>query len=755
MMRMPDTGIVTRSILITLTAFIIASIGAIAFTAYATGERANRTIETRLNQLLDTVQSTVKIACFISDKDLAKEVALGLLSNSEVLRVTIKAGDTILAHEARNGVVSQTIESGAAVLERKVTSPFAAHQTIGEVRLMPNPEVINTLRTEDIILAAKQLAWQLALVSIVIITALIAFLVRPISRMSLALHKMDPTAGERLAIPASHANTEIGLLVRSVNQLADHLVSAIDAAREARGTAEAASHAKSAFLANMSHEIRTPLSAVLGLARIGARDSRENSGRETFERILEAGGHLLAVINDILDFSKIEAGKLVIDPQPIRITGLIDEALSLVAERATTKGLALSSQPGPDLFPWVSGDAMRIRQILVNLLSNAVKFTEHGHVSLAVQRDGNHTLFAIRDEGIGMTEQEVSRLFRPFEQADNSTTRRFGGTGLGLAISINLARLMGGDIQVVSAPNRGSTFTLTLPLPATAPAVESAEANPRGAISMHPGKRLAGLKILAAEDVDVNRMILADMLEQEGADYRFAVNGREALEQVEADATAFDVVLMDVQMPEMDGHEATRRICALTHELPVIGLTAHALTDERNKCLASGMVDHVTKPIDPNLLVATIMKWVRPTATPPVVVQMEDAVLPAPTLHSAAGTQGEINWQALHTIHRGKTLFIHKIARTVAEGHAESPDKLRHLAATGDFEALAFLAHKIKGIAGNLAASAAQELASATELAAKENDAQSLLLAQQLADKFTLILAELAHQLETDTASVA
>ncbi len=202
-MRIPNEGIVFRSILITLAAFIVASVGSIAYTAYATGERANLVINTRLNQLLDTVQSTIKTACFISDKDLAKEVALGLLSNSEVLQVTIKAGETTLADEVRNGARRQTQigENGTQLLERQIVSPFAADQIIGEVRLTPNPEVIDNLRSDDIFLAAKQLLWQLSLVSIVIISALIVFFVRPISRMSLALHKMDPTAGERLSVP--------------------------------------------------------------------------------------------------------------------------------------------------------------------------------------------------------------------------------------------------------------------------------------------------------------------------------------------------------------------------------------------------------------------------------------------------------------------------------------------------------------------------------------------------------------------------
>jgi CheY-like chemotaxis protein/HPt (histidine-containing phosphotransfer) domain-containing protein len=274
-------------------------------------------------------------------------------------------------------------------------------------------------------------------------------------------------------------------------------------------------------------------------------------------------------------------------------------------------------------------------------------------------------------------------------------------------------------------------------------------------------KRLAGLKILAAEDVDVNRLILEDMLEQEGAHCTFAVNGREALELVEADATAFDVVLMDVQMPEMDGHEATRRIHAFTQTLPVIGLTAHALAEERTRCLASGMVDHVSKPVNPKILIATILKWVRPAATlaatavPPVPQQGFPSVTPTFQQDVSPDTPGEIDWQALHACHHGKTAFILKIAKTVADGHAETPQQLRHLAETGDFDALAFLAHKLKGVTGNLFAASALALATTTEAAAKVKDPQSLPLAGQLADQFDRVLAELTRHIAAGTQAPA
>jgi signal transduction histidine kinase/HPt (histidine-containing phosphotransfer) domain-containing protein len=752
MSRLPRDGIVNRSILITLLAFLVAGIGVVTYTSYTTAQRATHTIDTRLNQLLDTVHSTVKIACFLKDEDLAKEVSTGLLSNSEVLRVTIIADGTTLADESRTNQDGKPLANGFQLnaLERKIHSPFTPGKIVGEVRLEPNPEVIAAQRSDDIWLAVQQLAWQLLLVSGAIVAAVIVFVVRPMSRMSQALHQMDPMTGSRLAIPPGHENTEIGHLVTDVNQLSDHLVSALNEAREARQAAEAASAAKSHFLANMSHEIRTPLTAVQGFARIGARDSQDPASRETFTRILDAGTHLLGVINDILDFSKIEAGKLVIENQPFRVAEITAEAIALMTERAHEKGLELVHRPSPDLPEWIIGDAMRTRQILVNLLSNAIKFSRHGTVTLTILRMEDEIWFAVRDEGIGMTDEEVSRLFRPFEQADGSTTRKYGGTGLGLSISMNLASLMGGTIQVVSTPWHGSTFTLQLPCKKASMPLGS-EAGP--GIQFEMAGKLAGYHILAAEDIEANRLILADMLDEAGATYVFAENGRAALEQVVAAPHAFDAVLMDVQMPEMDGNEATLRIHEIVPDLPVIGLTAHGMSQDRATSLAAGMKEHVTKPIDPKTLVTAILCWVTPGRVlvqpiPPVILVETPPIADTLAPDSPAPDAGEVDWALLEKRYKGKRSFIQTIVRSTLSSHADAADQLRDLAAKRDYPALAFLAHSLKGVYGNLAARESQKLAAAVDLAAKQGDASSLALAEQLADHIPVLYAELQKYLE-------
>ena len=525
----------------------------------------------------------------------------------------------------------------------------------------------------------------------------------------------------------------------------------------ARNEAERLARAKSEFLANMSHELRTPLNGVLGMARIGARDSAGRSSHETFVRIQDSGAHLLGVINDILDFSKIDAGKLAVERRPFALAGAIDNAVAFVGGTAQQKGLAFETAVAADLPEWVAGDAQRLQQILVNLLSNAVKFTERGEVRLRVAGEGGDIYFKVVDTGIGMTAEQAARLFQPFEQADSSTTRRYGGTGLGLAISQNLARLMGGEISADCAPGVGCSFTLRLPLPVAAPDL-AARTGPVGG-----ERRLAGLRLLAAEDVEVNRLILEDLLVHEGAHVIFAGDGQQALDRLEeAGVSAFDAVLMDVQMPVMNGLEATRRLREIAPALPVIGLTAHALAEERDNCLAAGMAEHVTKPIDPDLLVAAILRHARPDgpipspAFPfkgkagegmgPASSAPVAAVPPAPTVAASL-----VEWQALLAQYSGREAFVAKLATIALDSQRETPAKLRTAAEQGDLKDVAFIAHSLKGVGGNLMAPAVRDLAARTEIAARQDDPSVAELAAELATQVDDLLAELAaHVREGD-----
>jgi PAS domain S-box-containing protein len=387
----------------------------------------------------------------------------------------------------------------------------------------------------------------------------------------------------------------------------------LEADRErARLNAVELANAKSEFLANMSHEIRTPLNGLLGLAQIGLRDTSDPRTAANFGAILNSGRLLLGIVNDVLDFSKIEVGKLRVEQRPISPRALAEEAVALLRDRAVEKQIALELEFDPALPDRCMGDALRTQQVLVNLLSNAIKFTEVGSVKVSVglefHEQGQRMVYRVADSGIGIAPEQLNHLFDAFQQADTSTTRRFGGTGLGLAISRRLAELMGGVVQVSSQPGVGSVFELCLPwIPATGTPPELERDSSWGGNT----RRLDGVRVLVAEDNEVNQLVLERALEIEGADTTIVGDGRQAVNRVLADGReSFDVVLMDIQMPEMDGYEATRRILELAPDLPVIGQTAHAMQDERRECLAAGMVDHIAKPIDFRRLVDMIVRHI-------------------------------------------------------------------------------------------------------------------------------------------------
>jgi PAS domain S-box-containing protein len=378
----------------------------------------------------------------------------------------------------------------------------------------------------------------------------------------------------------------------------------------ARDDAEAASRAKSAFLANTSHELRTPLHGMLGLADLArSPDIDDERRRQYLDQISESAQSLTGIISDILDLSKIEAGKLQIEATAFDLGELLRAVCRAYGTLAQGRDLALHLQIDPAAGGTVRGDPLRVRQIVGNYLSNAVKFTQRGEVRLVALRRGSVVRLEVHDNGEGIAPEVQARLFRPFTQADESTTRRFGGTGLGLSICRELAHLMGGEVGVSSQLGRGSCFWAELPLPEAT--LLPALAPPEPALV----ERLRGAHVLMVEDNAVNMLIAVAMLEPWGVDVGQAMDGREAVEQVELAAAAgrpFDAVLMDLQMPVMSGYEATRalRLRAAGQGVPIIALTAAALVTEREQALADGMDDFLTKPIDAEKLASTLARWV-------------------------------------------------------------------------------------------------------------------------------------------------
>jgi signal transduction histidine kinase len=376
--------------------------------------------------------------------------------------------------------------------------------------------------------------------------------------------------------------------------------------------AEEASRQKSRFVADISHELRTPLTAILGYAELLADESYPSSQRnEAHATILRNGRHLLEVVNDLLDVAKLEAGQLQIAVAPTDPVVVVEDVASLMRVRAHAKGLQLEVEFATPVPRSLATEALRLRQILVNLVGNAVKFTECGLVRVVVGHDvvAGRMTFAVVDQGVGMRPDQVGRLFADFGQVDEDNERRSVGTGLGLCLSRRLAVMLGGDIEVRSELRRGSTFTLWLPAVAPAEQLWQPEAGPRaprpGVVASPASGRLRGRRILLAEDGPDNQRLVSWLLAREGADVVVVGDGKQALDAfAAAGSRPFDLVLMDMHMPEIDGYRATELLRERGAALPIVALTANAMTDDRQRCLRSGCSDYLSKPIDRQQLVA-------------------------------------------------------------------------------------------------------------------------------------------------------
>jgi signal transduction histidine kinase/HPt (histidine-containing phosphotransfer) domain-containing protein/ActR/RegA family two-component response regulator len=512
-----------------------------------------------------------------------------------------------------------------------------------------------------------------------------------------------------LAVLASIATWWMVLVAESRNLAEQEL-------RTAKDRAESATRAKGEFLANMSHEIRTPMNAVIGMAYLALKTPLNVKQRDYVDKIHVAATSLLGIINDILDFSKVEAGMLEVENIDFQLDAMLAAVTTVCGYKADEKGLQLLVTSSPSIPQALLGDPLRLGQVLTNLINNAVKFTEHGQVTVSVERlrqDGSEIelQFAVGDSGIGMTPEQIERLFKAFSQADGSTTRKYGGTGLGLSISKQLVELMDGRIWVESMPGQGSVFYFTT-------IVHLGKAGQAGAVlddTPVADDALAGITVLLVEDNEVNRQIATELLASVGASVDVAVNGAEAVAHMRQSAPGtYAAVLMDLQMPVMDGFQATRelRLDERFASLPIIAMTAYALNEERERCLEAGMNDHVTKPIEPQVLFRTLIKWC-PTAGK----GRSSGPRPATTtLHSEAAPVIEgIDTKAGVLRVGGNPATYARMLRMFCDTHAGAALALIAALGNGERDNAERIAHSINGVAANLGAQGLSDTAAVLE----------------------------------------
>jgi len=522
-----------------------------------------------------------------------------------------------------------------------------------------------------------------------------------------------------------------------------------------RDKAEAATRAKSAFLANIGHEIRTPLNAILGLTHLLRRDAHDAVEEDRLDKVSDAAAHLLEMINDILDLSKIESGRFELEQVDFSPRELVGRNAELMAERARAKGLQLLTEVGP-LPTWVLGDATRVSQALLNLLSNAVKFTDRGSVTLRVDCPNAAEAapllrFTVIDTGPGIEADKIGPLFDAFVQADASTTRRFGGTGLGLAITRRLAELMGGEVGVRSVFGEGSEFWFTARLLRAEPPRGAALPAGAAVLSLHGAESLlrqhhAGARVLLAEDNPVNQEVAVELLRAVGLEVDVAHNGAEALAR--ARRQRYDLVLMDVQMPVMDGLDATRTLRALpkTASLPIVAMTADAFGEARRACLDAGMNGHLTKPVSPRLLYEALQRWLpagqagTPHDTVPATTASgsaapgdpRDAAAASQDRSSPAGAWGParearaappagipgLDMTLAMRLLGGRVDVLRRALRQFEQHYADSLPELVERIEAGEADGLRGLAHSIRGASASIGAQSLAANAAAVEAAA-------------------------------------